>query len=250
MGGEPEVALSYAGLPEALGLDVLEAVLQGMNETCRAAGCAIVGGHTLRDAEPKCGLAVIGSVEPGAAWSHLLGRAGQALVLTKALGTGVLAQALRAGQVDEAALARAVRQMETLNASACRAGRKHGVRAATDVTGFGLLGHLQQLATASGVGARVDTAAVPLLDGAFAAAQAGHVPGGSRRNARYVEQNLSGHELIDPVLLTLLSDAQTSGGLLLVVDEQATDALLGEIGAPAARIGELVPTRAGSIELV
>jgi selenide,water dikinase len=171
-------------------------------------------------------------------------------VLSKAIGTGTVAQALRAGAADAAAVVAATQSMQMLNRNACAAGRRHGVTAATDVTGFGLLGHTHHLAAASGVAVRLRTADVPLLPGALETATAGFLPGGSKRNQRYVAAHLRGADRVDPVILSLLSDAQTSGGLLLVLSDSAAQALVVELGASAAIVGELVAGDAGTIELV
>jgi selenide, water dikinase len=248
MGGTPQVALSFAGMPSELGLEALRDVLLGAAEKAAEAGCAIVGGHTIKDTEPKCGLAVIGLVE-GPAWTHKGGHAGQRLVLTKPLGTGAIAQALRVGAAEPAWERAAVASMEALNASAKQAGRAAGATAATDVTGFGLLGHMRNLLEASGVSARIDAEAVPLLPGAYEAAAAGHVPGGSKGNLRYVSPWLDGVKQIDPVLLALLADAQTSGGLLLAVPEASVASVLAALPG-AALIGELVSGRASRLQLV
>ena len=246
MGGTPEVALSFVGIPDSLGLDVLEEILRGAAETAHAAGCAIIGGHTIRDAEPKCGLSVVGSVERDRAWVHGRAEPGQKLVLTKALGTGVIAQALRSKRAEPAWIEAATQSMELLNRAACEAGRRRGVTSATDVTGFGLLGHLSHLA--SNVRAVLDCAKIPLLPGAREAATAGLIPGGSKRNRGYVESRIRG-EGIDPILLTLLCDAQTSGGLLLAVPAAEADALARDIGSPATVIGELDDGEPGAIVL-
>ena len=250
MNGDPEIALSFVGVPDELGLDTLEQILAGMAEQAHAAGCAIVGGHTIRDVEPKCGLSVVGSVERERIWSHRSARAGQALVLSKALGTGVVAQAIRAGRAEPSWVDAAVASMQTLNRVARDAGRRHGATSATDITGFGLLGHLHQLAAASGVAARIRAAEVALLPGAREAVALGLVPGGSKRNLRYVAAHLSGATDEDPALVTLLADAQTSGGLLLAVEANAARALAEELGAPARVIGELVAGSSGAIELI
>jgi selenide, water dikinase len=249
MGGRPEVALSFVGIPDQVGLDVLEQILRGAAETASAAGCAIVGGHTIRDSEPKAGLSVVGSVERDKAWTHTRALAGQKLVLTKAIGTGVIAQALRADHAEPEWIAVATRSMELLNRAACEAGQRHGVTAATDVTGFGLLGHLRHLLDGSRLGASIWCSSLPLLPGARASAAAGFVPGGSRRNQRYVADRLRGAERIEPDLLTLLCDAQTSGGLLLCVPAQRAEALVSEIGSPCALIGELTAADPGLIRL-
>jgi selenide, water dikinase len=249
MGGVPEVALSFVGVPDSVGLEVLEQILRGAAETAAAAGCAIVGGHTIRDSEPKCGLSVVGSVERGRAWTHTRARPGDQLVLTKPIGTGVIAQAIRAGRAEPEWISQATASMEALNRKACEAGLRHGVTAATDVTGFGLLGHLRHIAHGSSLEAVIGARRVPLLTGALEAATLGLIPGGSKRNRRYVDPHLRGAGAIDETLLTLLTDAQTSGGLLLSVAAERADALLAELGGSAALIGELARGEPGTIRL-
>jgi selenide,water dikinase len=249
MGGEPQVALSFVGVPDAVPLDVLAAILKGVTSKCHEAGVAIVGGHSIRDSEPKVGLAVVGAVEPDAAWTHTRATAGQRLLLTKPLGTGVLAQAARSDQVDPADIEAAAQWMARLNRSARDAGRTHGATSATDVTGFGFLGHIHHIAAASGLEARVSSAAVPLLRGALPAARAGHVPGGSKRNLRYIASHLAGADSLPQELVTVLADAQTSGGLLLCLPDEGATAALRDLGDGAAVVGELVPGTAGRITL-
>jgi selenide,water dikinase len=249
MGGTPQVALSFAGLPDSLGLDGIKDVLYGMAEKAQEASCAIVGGHTIKDTEPKCGLVVIGSVDPDEAWTHKRAQAGQTLVLTKPIGTGVLAQSLRGGHIQPQDMADAVEAMQTLNAQACTLGRKYGATAATDVTGFGLLGHLYHMASASGLEVVLHTNDVPLFAGAYDAAKAGHVPGGTKRNAAYVHEHLEGLEDIDHSLLMLLADAQTSGGLLLALDDEPAQQLCQEMPG-ATIIGKWKEGTAGTIRLV
>jgi selenide,water dikinase len=244
MNGDVQVALSFVGLPSELGLEVFHDVLYGAAEKATEAGCAIVGGHTIKDTEPKCGLAVIGSV-PGDLWSHKGGRAGQKLVLTKPLGTGVVAQAIKKGAAEDAWIAAAQASMERLNAAARDAGRKARATAATDVTGFGFLGHLMHMVEASGVDARIDVAAVPLLPGARAAAEQGFVPGGTKRNKQYVDDALVGADEVDETSLMLLADAQTSGGLLLAVEESGVTELLQAL-PEAAVVGELTEPEGGN----
>jgi selenide, water dikinase len=233
VGGEPLVALNLLGWPrDLLSPELAAEVLRGGFEAAAAAGCLVAGGHSIDDPEPKYGMAVTGLADPSALLRIDAGRAGLPLSLTKPLGSGVLnARHKATGEVFPAA----IEVMTTLNDRASRAALAAGIRCATDVTGFGLLGHLFKLARASGVTAVVDSAAVPLIDGAFAALRAGYVPGGSRRNLDWVAQNADFGALPEERLL-LLADAQTSGGLLLA----------GEIpGAPV--IGELVPQAGPSI---
>jgi selenide, water dikinase len=231
VGGEPLVALNLLGWPrEKLSIELAAEVLRGGLDAARGAGCHVAGGHSIDDPEPKYGMAVTGLADPAALLRIDAGAAGLPLSLTKPLGTGVLNAWHKAtGEVSEAAIA----VMTSLNADASRAALAGGVRCATDVTGFGLLGHLFKLARASGVGAVVHRSAVPLIEGAADALRAGYIPGGSRRNLDWVRPHADLAGVAEEDLL-LLADAQTSGGLLVA----------GEIpGAPV--IGELVPARAG-----
>lgn len=244
MGGAPELALSFAGFPtDKLPLSMLAAILEGMAAACASAGCAIVGGHTIADAEPKCGLAVIGSVDPARVWSHRSAKPGDALILTKAIGTGVVGQAIRAGKADDSVIERAVRQMLQLNASARDVGLAQGATSCTDVTGFGLLGHLRHLVEGSNVGATLSASSVPLIEGARAIAEAGVIPGGSKRNLTYAQPVTTFDADVPEVLRLLLADAQTSGGLLLCIPSQNAEAALRDLkssGCPdAAIIGAL-----------
>ncbi len=244
MGGRPEVALSFVGFPtDKLSLDVLHEVLAGMAAVCARAGCAIVGGHTISDAEPKAGLSVVGSVDPGRVWSHRSAKEGQALILTKAIGTGVTGQAIRAGTASDALIRAATAQMLQLNDVACAVGLDLGATSGTDVTGFGLLGHLKNLIEASNLDATIDAASVPLLDGVYELAAGGMVPGGSRRNLAYASTVVTFVDDVDDTWRLLLADAQTSGGLLLCVPEsnaaRAVQRLRDEGCVVAAQIGTL-----------
>ena len=227
VGGEPLVALNLLGWPrELLSPDLAAEVLRGGLDIAAAAGCHVAGGHSIDDPEPKYGMAVTGLADPEALLRIDAAAASLPISLTKPIGSGVLNSRHKAtGEVFPAAIA----VMTALNDVASRQALAAGIRCATDVTGFGLLGHLFKLARASGVTAVVDSAAVPLIDGARDALVAGYVPGGSRRNLDWVAPHADFGSLTEEQLL-LLADAQTSGGLLLA----------GEIpGAPV--IGELVP---------
>lgn len=249
MGGEPHVALGFIGFPTGeLPLDMLAAVIAGMSASCRDARCAIVGGHTIIDPEPKAGLAVTGAVSAGRAWTHRNATAGQALVLTKPIGTGVVVQALKKDAAPAASVAEAMTQMRTLNRVARDLGVEAGATAATDVTGFGLLGHLRHMMDASGVAAVVDAASVPLLPGVRELVAAGQVPGGTKKNLRYVEDVTDFATSVPEELRLLLADAQTSGGLLLALPEETATGLverLVDAGARAARIGSVIARPAG-----
>jgi selenide,water dikinase len=227
MGGTPLVAVNLLGWPrDKLPAELAAEVLRGGLAVGRAAGCHVAGGHSIDDPEPKYGMAVTGTADPARLLRIDAGRPGLPLSLTKPIGTGVLNAWHKAtGQVSAAA----IEVMTTLNDQASKQAMAAGIACATDVTGFGLLGHLFKLARASAVTAVVDQAAVPLIEGTRAAAAAGYMPGGSRRNLDWVLPHTDTGSVSEQDLL-LLADAQTSGGLLVA----------GELpGAPV--IGELVP---------
>ncbi len=260
MGGEPRFALNLVFFPDdQLELTVLDAILAGAARVCAEAGVAVVGGHTVRDAEVKFGLSVTGDVAPGEAWSNRKAQPGQALVLTKALGTGVIGQAIKKGIASEAAMAAAIRSMTTLNQAAAKIGRAFGTTAATDVTGFGLLGHLRNIVRGSNVTATVELAALPLLPDAIDHMRAKVCPAGSKANRAHVTQDtaweggaplsVEGDDSERELLASLACDAQTSGGLLLCLPAGRADACVAElraIGLPAARIGSLAAAGEGA----
>jgi selenide, water dikinase len=256
MGGRPLFALNLVGFPRDLLLsepDLLGEILRGGGDVVRAAGAVTVGGHSVDDAEPKYGLCVIGVVDPAVMTRNATARPGDALVLTKPIGTGIIATALKRGAAADEEVARAVASMTMLNRAAAEAGARVGVSAATDVTGFGLIGHLRSLLRASGVGARIAAAAVPLLPGAERLARDGCVPGGTRRNLEDAAADVRWDGDVDDTLRLLLCDAQTSGGLLFAVAADRVDRLIAELEAAgtlaAARLGDVVEGTAGSIEV-
>jgi selenide, water dikinase len=228
MGGRPVVAVNLLGWPrEVLPFELAAEVLRGGRDVCAGAGCHLAGGHSVDDPEPKYGMAVTGLADPQLILRNDAGVAGMPLSLTKPLGVGVLnSRHKTTGEV----FPHAVATMTTLNAAAAAAALAAGIRCATDVTGFGLLGHLMKLVRASGVSAVLDAAAVPYLDGARQALADGYVSGGTGRNLDWVRPHLAVAASIGEDELLLLADAQTSGGLLVA----------GEVpGAPV--IGQLVP---------
>lgn len=231
MGGHPLVAVNLLGWPrDVLPMELAREVLRGGMDIAREAGCHLAGGHSIDDREPTYGLAVTGVAHAERMLRNDRAVAGLPLTLTKPLGVGVLNNRhKRTGQV----FPQAVASMVTLNKAASEAALRSGVRAATDVTGFGLLGHLHKMARASGVTAVVDAAAVPFLDGAREAAEEGYIPGGTRRNLDWVRGSLDPGRASELDLL-LLADAQTSGGLLI-----AGEVPIGTV------IGELVPAEPG-----
>ncbi|MGS0688415.1 selenide, water dikinase SelD [Nakamurella sp. GG22] len=234
MGGRPVVAVNLVGWPrDVLPTELLREVLRGGLDVAREAGCEVGGGHSIDDPEPKYGMAVTGVADPGRLMRNDAARPGLPISLSKPLGVGVLNNRHKStGEV----FPHAVENMVRLNDIASRDALAAGVTAATDVTGFGLLGHLYKMMRASGTTAVIDAAAVPYLDGARGSAAAGYVSGGTRRNLEWVRPHLS--SAVDEMELLLLADAQTSGGLLVV----------GEVpGAPV--IGETVARRSSVIEV-
>jgi selenide,water dikinase len=242
MGAQPLTALQVVGWPRGvLSYELLGDVLDGAAEVLSEARCTLVGGHTVDDPEPKFGMSVTGLVHPDDVVTNSAGEPGDVLVLTKPLGTGIIATAIKRGKAAVADRDAAVRSMVTLNAGAAAAMRRVGVRAATDITGFGLLGHLGEMLRAGSVSARIDAAAVPLLSGAREGATAGLVPGGTERNLAAAAAFTTFVD-VDADLQTVLADAQTSGGLLLAIEpplEKALHQALEDEGVHGASIGVL-----------
>ena len=251
MGGTPLLAINLAAFPaKELPLTILSDILRGGMQKAHEAGIDIVGGHSIDDPEPKYGLAVIGTVHPDRVVRNSTARAGDQLLLTKPIGTGIISTAIKHGVAPAAAEAAAITSMLQLNQAAAAAMTAVGVSAATDVTGFGLLGHLRTMARASGVSATVQAAAVPVLPGAEALADAGEVPGGTRSNERSLRPSVQWSDAVLPPRRILLCDAQTSGGLLIAVPQSAQPRLEAELaarGVAAYRIGGLNEGPAGTI---
>ena len=243
MGGRPVTALNLVAWSiTELGAEPLRDVLRGGADAAAGAGVAIVGGHTIDDREPKYGLAVTGVVDPAAVVTNAGGRAGDTLVLTKPLGSGAVATALKKGFAPDEVVAAAVGVMCELNAAAAQAAVDAGAHAMTDVTGFGLLGHLHELTAASGVAAEVDAAAVPAIPGALELLSDDRaVAGGSRNNRRHAESFATFDDGVEEVRRRLVCDAMTSGGLLVAVTTERAGDL------PGAVIGSLVEGEAGTV---
>jgi len=254
MGGDPQVALAVCGFPEELvSRETLARIFRGGRDKAAEAGCAIVGGHTVLDPELKYGLCVIGTAPSDHSLSHTGGAAGDRLVITKPLGFGIAAQAIKHQRLDAASLERVVEAMKTLNRGAKDAALEAGARAATDVTGFGLLGHLHHLLLGSKLAARIEASAVPFLDFARPLAAEGLVPAGTKRNLAYVTPHTNFDPRLTELDRLLLADAQTSGGLLIAIpaDREAVlvDALARH-GTPArAVIGELLDGATGDMRV-
>ena len=253
MGGRPLLALNLvAWNSEELSNDLLTEVLAGGEDAARACGFVVGGGHTVDDPEPKYGMAVVGEVNPSRMLTNSRLRPGNGLVLTKPLGTGVISTAIKHGEAPADVVDRAVREMTRSNEAAASAAMRHGATAATDVTGFGLLGHGLRMAQESGVDLEVSVGEVPMIEGARELAALGTVPGGTTRNLDWVSPLLDTGDVSD-VSVTLLADAQTSGGLLLgMVSHDAGLAAVAELrlsGHEAAVIGQ-VTDGSGQIRLL
>jgi selenide, water dikinase len=253
MGGRPLIALNLTAWPaNDLPVELLAEVLRGGAEVAARAGCAVVGGHSIDDPEPKYGLAVVGLADPQRLLTIDRARPGDRLVLTRPLGTGVVATAVKRGEPDPAVVAAAVAAMTTLNRDASEAALAAGVVAATDVTGFGLLGHLHRMLRASGVAGEVDAARVPFLPGAAELAAAGFVSGGTRNNEAFLRDQVDLEAGVPAVVATLLYDAQTSGGLLLAVPARQLAGLVEDLrgrGVEPALVGRVLQGPAGRIRV-
>ena len=251
MGGKPLIALNVVGFPASLDKEILGKTLQGGYAKAAEAECLIVGGHTVDDPEPKYGLSVIGVVEPGKQVSNANAQVGDVLVLSKPIGTGIITTAGKQGVVETEALAGAVENMAALNRPASQAMQRVGVNSATDITGFGLLGHLKSMVKGSGVCAEVNLSAVPVLSGTRELLQRGVAPGGTHRNVSSVNDAVSWHTDLTDDDKMLFCDAQTSGGLLMSVPSGKADKLVAaliEEGAPcAAVVGRVTDGPAGTI---
>ena len=229
MGGTPLLGLNIVAYPMDLPKDILVKILQGGYDKAAEAGLLIVGGHTIDDKEPKYGLAVTGAVRPGEQVTNATAKPGDMLVLTKPIGTGIITTAGRQDAVDKEVLEEAIKMMETLNHAASHAMMEVGVHACTDVTGFGLLGHLKGMVLGSGVGASVQLSQVPLLPGTWELAEQGITPGGTHRNLVSLGTHVRWDPSLPEVAKVVLSDAQTSGGLLISVAPEKERRLLDEL---------------------
>ncbi len=253
MGAKPLFVLNLLGFPRAL-LDegLAEEIIRGGSDVSREAGVPVMGGHSVDDPEPKYGLVAVGEVQVDELVTNAAAEAGDVLVLTKALGTGVVATAIKAEAASDAATTAAVESMVTLNREAAAAMKSVGVRAATDVTGYGLLGHLSNLLLQSGVAAEIVAENVPVLPEVSELIAAGHIPGGTRRNLEDLEDLVEFGDQDETVRL-ILADAQTSGGLLISVPEERAEELMELLQAAApisAIIGRVTDGAPGTIKVL
>jgi len=245
MGARPVAALAIGAFPETMDARLIAAILAGGAEKAREAGIDIIGGHTIKDDEPKYGLAVTGVIHPDRIWRNNTGRPGDALVLTKPIGTGILTTARRNDEIGDAELQPAIDSMLMLNRQAAEIARQFDVRAATDVTGFGLIGHLCEM-TSGGTGAEVSAHAVTVFEGVERFAGAGAVPGGTRANHRLaVESGVRFAESVSLARQLALCDAQTSGGLLIALPPDRSTELVHALKRAgmtgASEVGSLTP---------
>ena len=250
MGGRVLFAMAIAALPEDLPREAMAAIFGGGSAKVREAGGTLAGGHTIRDPEPKYGLAVVGVVHPDRLFRKSGARPGDRLILTKRLGTGLLVSGQRQGRTDAAHLEAAIEQMRLLNRAAAEVLAEHRVRAATDVTGFGLLGHGLEMARASGARLVFEAGALPALAGALELARAGVETGGARHNRRFVAADLSVAPRVPPEIVSLANDPQTSGGLLAAIPTAAVDRVLEALASSGVEAWLVGRVEAGSgIEL-
>ena len=256
MGATPIFALNLVNFPrDTLPLDVLQRVIEGGSAKVTEAGVAILGGHSIDDPEPKYGLVALGTVHPDRVMRNVGAQPGDALILTKPLGIGILTTAIKRGIASEETIARAIQVMSRLNRSASEVMTRSRdvVHASTDVTGFGLLGHLSEMLSNGDVGARVQADRIPVLSEAWGFARDNVIPGGTRRNLTSVEAFMDWSERLTQEQRLVLADAQTSGGLLIAVQQSAADALVDDLqkhGVEAAtRIG-VFTQKNGRIEVV
>jgi selenide,water dikinase len=253
MGGKPLVALNVVGFPANLAVEMLGDVLKGGYDKATEAGCLIVGGHTVDDEEPKYGLSVVGLIEPGKEVSNANAQPGDVLVLTKPIGTGIITTGCKQGITPDDILKQAVDTMAELNKGASEAMMKVGVNSCTDITGFGLMGHLRGMVRGSGTGAKIKVADVPVLAGVWDLLEKGTVPGGTFRNMSSVADSVDWDPSLTEEQRLLMCDAQTSGGLLISVPEGKVDLLLSELESfgveTRAIVGEITAENPGRISV-
>jgi len=256
MGTQPLFALNVIGYPaKQLPMDYLVEILRGGADKAAEAGIAIIGGHTIEDKEPKYGLVVTGVIHPEHILTKSTAKPGDVLILTKPLGLGVITTGIKRGEVCAEDIQQAILTMATLNKAAAEVMLEVGVSACTDITGFGLLGHLREMAAGSGVSATIYSKSVPVLDAAWPLVEKGIIPGGSKKNLQFLQSYLENPENVSPETLLLLADAQTSGGLLMAVSEEKADQMVRALKGrkdvlASAVIGHVTAGPVGTIKIV
>ncbi len=252
MGGRPLTSLAVVCFPEKADLEILERILAGGLSKMVEAGCTVIGGHSIRDEETKFGYAVTGLIDPRKILANKGAKPGDSLVLTKALGTGVISTAIKKGVAERAWVDAAIQSMTTLNKRAAEliSDGEFGVHAMTDVTGFGLIGHARELAFASDVALRLYVSKIPLIEGAIQCVRNGHIPGGLTNNRDFAECQVQYDEGISEDLKALLFDPQTAGGLLVsTTDGSRLSEALNTAGIPAAQVGAVLPNSKPRIQI-
>ena len=245
MGAEPKTALNIVGFPKGkLDLEILAEIIRGGAERAREAGVVVVGGHSLIDEEIKYGMAITGVIHPDRVIRNVGVQQGDALVLTKPLGTGIISTALKKRKASPASVRAAVASMIELNRTAATVMRKYSVHACSDVTGYGLLGHAMEMASGSGVTLTLDSSQLPLLPGALRLAEAGHLTGGCKRNREYLKTKVTVDGSIRAGLVEIAFDPQTSGGLLIAVPSPDAPKLVEELQANGVKAAAVVGTAA------
>ncbi len=252
MGGQPLTAMNIVCFPQkTMAMSILTEILQGGLDKMREAGVLLVGGHSVEDEELKYGISVTGTIHPARVVLNNGARAGDRLILTKPLGTGIISTAIKGNMADEEAAARIIKSMSTLNQRASELMQANGVNACTDVTGFGLLGHAAEMVEGTNVGMVIDSTAVPVFPEAKELAEMGMIPGGLHRNRDFRKDMVDVEQGIPQYLLDILFDPQTSGGLLIAVPEEKASRLLERLHeegvTEAAIIGEVVAEPKGRI---
>jgi selenide,water dikinase len=244
MGGKPVSSLAMVCFPEKGDIEVLGQILSGGLSKMIEAGCTVVGGHSIRDPEIKFGYAVTGTIDPHRVMANSGAKSGDCLVLTKALGTGVISTAIKKGQAAPEWITAASQSMTTLNKTAAEVALKYDVHAITDITGFGLIGHARELALASNVSLEISSREIRMLPGALESIRAGHIPGGLKANREFAECVVESDGRVSDELWNLIFDPQTAGGLLISVSASDCEKMVEELKAvslPTANIGRVLP---------
>jgi selenide,water dikinase len=262
MGGRPLTSLALVCFPDKADIEILERILAGGLSKMMEAGCTVIGGHSIRDEETKFGYSVTGMIHPKKIYANNGAKAGDALILTKALGTGVISTAIKKGKAEQRWIDAAITSMTTLNKKAAdvitgvggreadseTASAGFAISTMTDITGFGLIGHARELALASNVSIRIDAGMVPILEGALDCVRAGYVPGGLKNNRDFAECMVDYEAGISDELRTILYDPQTAGGLLISTSQaEKLVRALNESGVPAVQIGEVTSAQKSKI---
>jgi selenide,water dikinase len=244
MGGRPLTALALVCFPDKADIEILERILAGGLSKMIEAGCTVIGGHSIRDEETKFGYSVTGTIHPKKIYANQGAKPGDVLILTKSLGTGVISTAIKKGKAEQPWIDAAISSMTTLNKRAAELIEKEGihVNSMTDITGFGLIGHLREILVASNVSARIYATHIPLLPGALDCVRAGHIPGGLNNNRNFAECAVQYDERVPDHVRALLYDPQTAGGLLISLQGEGESAVskFTQVGIPAMQIGEVL----------